>query len=167
MLLSRQNIKYSDHHQCAQSVNNIMLNTTSSSSPHTLAHNVLDKILDKITVIREETDSGKDSSSISDSIKNDDDSERGQSDLDEDVENSDEVGDVCFMENWKMERQFDKAIEGLRKLKEEPVNLTRETSRKLVNNEETTSDENETFVISPFSENQTYTIKVMNNREGT
>ena len=167
MLLSPQNIKYSDHHQCTQSVNNIMLNTTSSSSPDTLAHNVLDKILDKITVIREETDSGKDSSSISDSIKNDDDSERGQSDLDEDVENSDEVGDVCFIKNWKMERQFDKAIEGLRKLKEEPVNLTRETSRKLVNNEETTSDENETFVISPFSENQTYTIKVMNNRKGT
>ena len=105
-----------------------------------------------------ETDSGKDSSSISDSLKNDDDSVKDHSELEDDINDpsTDSVGDVCFMENWKMERQFGKAIEGLRKLKDEPVSLT---PKPLC--EDSLSDENETFVISPnFSENQTYTIKV-------
>ena len=72
------------------------------------------------------------------------------------------------LENWKMERQFDKAIEGLRKLKDEPVSVVSLTSKGLrkqkpsLPTEESQSDDNETFVISPFSENQTYTIKVKN-----
>ena len=68
------------------------------------------------------------------------------------------------MENWKMERQFDKAIEGLRKLKEEPVSLQQRAlepqNTKIRQTEDSLSD-NDTFIISPFSENQTYTIKVI------
>ena len=64
-----------------------------------------------------------------------------------------------------MERQFDKAIEGLRKLKEEPVSLQQRAliepqNTKIRQTEDSLSD-NDTFIISPFSENQTYTIKVI------
>ena len=154
-----------------------MVNTSSASprvpgSPAVMAAIVLDRILDQVTGTRlsdmekslpsseEEGDSGKDSSTISDS-KLEEDSVHDQSDLEEDdvgLQRSDEVGDICFMENWKMERQFDKAIDGLKRLKEEPVTLAQRAMLRHAE-ESTSSDvENETFVISPFSENQTYTI---------
>ena len=154
-----------------------MVNTSSSSprnvarSPVVMAAIVLDRILDQVTGPRltemekslassEECDSGKDSSTISDS-KLEEDSVHDQSDLEEDdigLERSDDVGDICFMENWKMERQFDKAIDGLKRLKDEPVTLQTALQK---NSEEFTSPDvdNDTFVISPFSENQTYTVK--------
>ena len=155
-----------------------MVNTSSASprgvsgSPVVMAAIVLDRILDQVTGIKvtdiekslassEEGDSGKDSSSISDS-RLEDDSVHDQSDLEDDddgLEKSDEAGDICFMEHWKMERQFDKAIDGLKRLKDEPVTLAQRAMLRQPE-ESTSSDiENETFVISPFSENQTYTIK--------
>ena len=155
-----------------------MVNTSSASprnvsgSPVIMASIVLDKILDQVTGHRhtdtekslassEECDSGKDSSTISDS-RLEEDSVHDQSDLEEDevgLERSDEVGDICFMENWKMERQFDKAIDGLKRLKEEPVTLAQRAMLRHSEESNSSDIENETFVISPFSENQTYTIK--------
>ena len=177
MLLSRHDNNQKFFTSCPAT--NKMTVSKSPGTPDTLASNVLEKILDNITTAnqktghdleynsrpvrdRTETDSGKDSSSISDSLKTDDDSIKDQSELEDDINVQDEVGNVCFMENWKMERQFDKAIEGLRKLKDEPVSLTSKAPRKQNPPEESHSDDNETFVISPFSENQTYTIKVFN-----
>ena len=154
-----------------------------SGSPVVMAAIVLDRILDQVTGLRvtdiekspekkmlldcdtgssEEGDSGKDSSTISDS-RLEEDSVHDQSDLEDDdvgLVRSDEAGDICFMEHWKMERQFDKAIDGLKRLKDEPVNLAQRAMLLRQPEESTSSDiENETFVISPFSENQTYTIK--------
>ena len=152
--------------------------TTSSSSrpslspgsPAAMAALVLDKILEQVTGIydthvekllaAEEVDSGKDST-ISES-KLDEDSVHDQSDLEEDdggLETTDEMAGICFMENWKMERQFDKAIVGLKRLKEEPVTLGQKAILRHTEDLAFSDMENETFVISPFSENQTYTIK--------
>ena len=127
-------------------------------SPNSLATSLIDNLIHLVTGDKrgiqeeEDVDSGKDSSNITDS-KSEDGSLQDSSDLDE-VSNDGEVeqgtaADISFIENWKMERQFDKAIEGLKKLKGEPVTLKY--------CEDTVSD-NETFVISPFSENQTYTV---------
>ena len=155
-----------------------MVNTSSASprsvtgSPVIMAAIVLDRILDQVTGHRktdmekslassEECDSGKDSSTISDS-RLEEDSVHDQSDLEEDedgLKRSDEVDDICFMENWKMERQFDKAIDGLKRLKEEPVTLAQKAMLRHSEESNSSDIENETFVISPFSENQTYTIK--------
>ena len=127
-------------------------------SPNSLATSLIDNLIHLVTgdkqAIQEEedVDSGKDSSNITDS-KSEDGSLQDSSDLDEVSNDGDEeqgtAADISFIENWKMERQFDKAIEGLKKLKGEPVTLKY--------CEDTVSD-NETFVISPFSENQTYTV---------
>ena len=133
------------------------------SSPTTLATDLIDNLINlvtedqaKISEEEEDVDSGKDSSNITDS-KTEDDSIPSSSDLDEDNEAPDQnpAEDVSFLENWKMERQFDKAIQGLKKLKGEPVKLTEKPFSQPC--EETCSD-NDTFVISPFSDNQTYTL---------
>ena len=136
-------------------------------TPTVVAARMLDLVLDSVT--QEEADSGKEESNISESRHEDTDSVLGQPEL-EDEEATDcddaeaaagggEAAEVCFLENWKMARQFDKAIAGLRQLKEEPVavTITAKTSASAARGEDQQSD-NETFVISPFSENQTYTI---------
>ena len=136
-------------------------------TPTVVAARMLELVLDSVT--QEEADSGKEESNISESRHEDTDSVLGQPEL-EDEEASDcdeaeagagggEAAEVCFLENWKMARQFDKAIAGLRQLKEEPVavTITAKTSASAARCEDQQSD-NETFVISPFSENQTYTI---------
>lgn len=152
-----------------------------SVSPNSLVNNVIDKILDQITTIQKsssdytnfviqedlkekessealDVDSGKDSSNISESKEEDEeDSVNDQSEICDEV--VDDVQDVCFMENWKIERQFDKAIEGLKKIKDEPVTLNPKTQLKPPTTLEDCLSDNETFVISPCSENQTYTIK--------
>ena len=139
------------------------------SSPTTLATDLIDNLISnlvmedqaKVSEEEEDVDSGKDSSNITDS-KTENDSIPSSSDLDDDNEAPDQntAEDVSFLENWKMERQFDKAIQGLKKLKGEPVQLTQKPL-----SEETCSD-NDTFVISPFSDNQTYTlVKVRFNME--
>ena len=124
------------------------------SSPTTLATSLIDNLIDLVTE-EEDVDSGKDSSNITDS-KSEDDSIR-DSDLDDvsnDGDNEEKAAeDISFIENWKIERQFDKAIEGLKQLKGEPVSLKAPVEW----SEEQGSDQ-ETFVISPFSDNQTYTI---------
>ena len=143
----------------------------SVATPLKMAMVVIDSIVndvikahcDESKYSEKDSDSGKDSINVSDS--KDDDSVTDQSDLDDMFEDNtnNSTDDVCFMENWKMERQFDKAIEGLRKLKDEPVKLNKKSQPFVTNkpaSEESFSDDNETFVISPFSENQTYTIKV-------
>ena len=127
-------------------------------SPNSLATSLIDNLIHLVTGDKqgiqeeEDVDSGKDSSNITDS-KSEDGSLQDSSDLDEVSNDGEEeqgtAADISFIENWKMERQFDKAIEGLKKLKGEPVTLKY--------CEDTVSD-NETFVISPFSENQTYTV---------
>ena len=136
-------------------------------TPSVVAARMLDLVLDSVT--QEEADSGKEESHISESRHEDTDSVLGQPEL-EDEEATDcdeaeagagggEAAEVCFLENWKMARQFDKAIAGLRQLKEEPVavTITAKTGASAARGEDQQSD-NETFVISPFSENQTYTI---------
>ena len=136
-------------------------------TPSVVAARMLELVLDSVT--QEEADSGKEESNISESRHEDTDSALGQPEL-EDEEATDcdeaeagagggEAAEVCFLENWKMARQFDKAIAGLRQLKEEPVavTITAKTSASAARGEDQQSD-NETFVISPFSENQTYTI---------
>ena len=135
-------------------------------TPSVVAAGMLELVLDSVT--QEEADSGKEESNISESRHEDTDSVLGQPEL-EDEEATDcdeaeagagggEAAEVCFLENWKMARQFDKAIAGLRQLKEEPVavTITAKTSASAARGEE--QSDNETFVISPFSENQTYTI---------
>ena len=135
-------------------------------TPTVVAARMLDLVLDSVT--QEEADSGKEESNISESRHEDTDSVLGQPEL-EDEEATDcynaeaaagggEAAEVCFLENWKMARQFDKAIAGLRQLKEEPVavTITAKTSASAARGED--QSDNETFVISPFSENQTYTI---------
>ena len=135
-------------------------------TPTVVAARMLELVLDSVT--QEEADSGKEESNISESRHEDTDSVLGQPEL-EDEEATDcdeaeagagggEAAEVCFLENWKMARQFDKAIAGLRQLKEEPVavTITAKTSASTARGEE--QSDNETFVISPFSENQTYTI---------
>ena len=98
-------------------------------TPSVVAARMLDLVLDSVT--QEEADSGKEESNISESRHEDTDSVLGQPEL-EDEEATDcdeaeagagggEAAEVCFLENWKMARQFDKAIAGLRQLKEEPV----------------------------------------------
>ena len=135
------------------------------SSPTTLATDLIDNLINnlvttedqaKVSEEEEDVDSGKDSSNITDS-KTEDDSIPSSSDLDDDNEAPDEktAEDISFLENWKMERQFDLAIQGLKKLKGEPVKLTKKPVSQPC--EETCSD-NDTFVISPFSDNQTYTL---------
>ena len=134
------------------------------SSPTTLATDLIDNLINnlvtedpaKISEEEEDVDSGKDSSNITDS-KTEDDSIPSSSDLEEDNEAPEQspAEDISFLENWKMERQFDKAIQGLKKLKGEPVKLTKKAFSQPC--EETCSD-NDTFVISPFSDNQTYTL---------
>ena len=134
------------------------------SSPTTLATDLIDNLINnlvtedpaKISEEEEDVDSGKDSSNITDS-KTEDDSIPSSSDLEEDNEAPEQspAEDISFLENWKMERQFDKAIQGLKKLKGEPVKLTKKPFSQPC--EETCSDA-DTFVISPFSDNQTYTL---------
>ena len=141
------------------------------SSPTTLATDLIDNLINnlvmenqaKVSEEEEDVDSGKDSSNITDS-KTEDDSIPSSSDLDDDNESPDQnpAEDISFLENWKMERQFDKAIQGLKKLKGEPVKLTKKPFSQPC--EETCSD-NDTFVISPFSDNQTYTLKVRFNMD--
>ena len=124
-------------------------------SPNTLATSLIDNLIDLVTE-EEDVDSGKDSSNITDS-KSEDDSIRDSEldDVSNDGDNEENTAqDISFIENWKIERQFDKAIEGLKQLKGEPVSL----KPAVIDWCEEVGSDQETFVISPFSENQTYTI---------
>ena len=61
------------------------------------------------------------------------------------------------MEDWKMNRTFDKAIEGLRKLKEDPIVLVTKTppleeEMKLQKRQISDYEDDDTYVISPFSD---------------
>ena len=133
MILSqtRPNMKYTDSFVCSSGGEGIMERVNSdnvSVSPNSMVTNVIDKILDQITTVQSDqtscviqgeilekecfevldVDSGKDSSNISDSKEDDeDDSVNDQSEIRDEV--VDDVQDVCFMENWKIERQFDRA----------------------------------------------------------
>ena len=57
------------------------------------------------------------------------------------------------IEDWRMSRTFDKAIEGLRKLKEDPIQISPGTSPLIqdprLNQKE---EDDDTYIISPFSE---------------
>ena len=151
-------------HESFSSSRNMDSDEAYLSSPTILATDLIDNLISnlvmedqaKVSEEEEDVDSGKDSSNITDS-KTEDDSIPSSSDLDDDNESPDQnpAEDISFLENWKMERQFDKAIQGLKKLKGEPVQLTQKPFSQPC--EETCSD-NDTFVISPFSDNQTYTL---------
>ena len=56
------------------------------------------------------------------------------------------------IEDWRMSRTFDKAIEGLRKLKEDPIQISPGTSPLIQDPVYQKEEDDDTYIISPFSE---------------
>ena len=81
-----------------------------------------------------------------------------ETNMSEELYSGSDVVSSFSIEEWRMNRTFDKAIEGLRKLKDDPFQINPGTPPLIQERKESVyqnEDDDDTYIISPFSETDT------------